>query len=79
MKKSPHPSFSTPTPGLNRAEAAAYVGVSNGQMGVWLRTGIAPEHARFGRRLVFRREDLDRFFRDAKRGAVQKAATTASA
>lgn len=56
MNKNPAPDTR-----YNRIQASRYLGISNALMGVWLREGTAPRHQRFGRRRVFRREDLDAF------------------
>ena len=53
---------SLPPRGLNRAQAAAYIGVSVGHLDKLVRDGLMPEPKALGSRVVWDRVELDQAF-----------------
>ena len=50
-----------PKGGYNTLDAAAYLNLSPGTLEVWRSLGRGPRYCKVGRRVVYRREDLDSF------------------
>lgn len=51
----------TTTPYLDRKQAAAYLGLAIKTLEKWAVTGDGPRFRRHGRRVLYHREDLDRW------------------
>lgn len=47
--------------GYNTLDAATYLNLSPGTLEVWRSLGKGPRYCKVGRRVVYRREDLDSF------------------
>lgn len=50
--------------GMREREAAVYVGVAPKTLANWRSAGKGPRFYKLGRMIVYRREDLDRYFEE---------------
>ena len=53
--------FTQPKGGYNTLDAAAYLNLSPGTLEVWRCLGRGPRYYKVGRRVIYRREDLDAY------------------
>lgn len=58
-----------PTPLMNRAEVARYLGVPDRTLDTWRRRRSGPPAMKVGRHLRWRLEDVDRWLADQTEGA----------
>ena len=64
MKRKPEPTVTIEKRGLNRKEAAAYIGVSATKFSELVRIGMMPQPKAVGRRRIYDRHQVDEAFDD---------------